>query len=83
MCHADEVYLQFYPLNTINTTNYPLTNITRTLNTADEEVSNALLGLWKSFIKYGIASTKGKLIAFYQLVVDMGGISTVCFYNYS
>ena len=72
VCHGDEGYLQFSPLKM-----WYILGDTE-LNTADEEVANALLGLWKNFIKTGTASTKGKLISFYQLIVETNkGLNTV------
>merc|ERR1719270_915276 len=47
VCHADETYLQFHPFYIPN----------NGLNSADASVSDTILALWKSFIKFGKAHT--------------------------
>ena len=53
ICHADELYLQFDPLQFDRVPE-------RGLNAADTSASKTMLELWKNFIKSGNPSTEGK-----------------------
>ena len=57
ICHADELYLLFYPF----IVDYVPA---KGLNQADTRVSNTILELWKNFIKHGNASSEGTCFLF-------------------
>ena len=67
VCHADEIFLQFYPM-----LGYDYVN--SGINKPDTRVSSNLISLWKNFIKTGNPSTDGKRVIYMIILYDLESI---------